>query len=546
MSDAKTSEPTGAAPRLLAAYDQAVAQHPGQAWTALLGALADAPFADWLDCAQRCVLRGRSGLATDLLAHALARFPDVNVLAFALAGLHASAGRSGDAESLLRQILTRDGAHAAAALMLARVLCRDARSCAAAQVLRACFGARSHAADTLIDALELLDEHGRKADAAAIAQDAIAAGCDDARIHAYAATFLIQLGQFEQAREHYLFAWRHDERAAEWDVPFGLASAQRYADADDTDFALFESALARNDLSPRARSTLLFGMGKAFDDIGDAARAAAHFAQANELAHTLWPWSRKQWRRSIEARLQAPALASRGAVDASFVPVFVLGVPRSGTTLAAQMLSRHAGVCNRGELSAMWTLSQRLAAQAAPSPALLDSLAREYEKHVRQDDAGAARWFIDKQPLNLLHVGLILALFPQAKIVHCQRGARDTALSLWMQFFREPSYAFAYDMADIGALLQGCGRMMAHLQARHPDAIRSVQYEQLAAEPAGCIAALAQWIGLLPADAAGADAKAAINTASVWQARQPVYTRSIGRWRAYAAALPQLLQFDEI
>src|SRR5262249_36157818 len=162
------------------------------------------------------------------------------------------------------------------------------------------------------------------------------------------------------------------------------------------------------------------------------------------------------------ARMQAPPLRARAVLDDAFVPVFIVGAPRSGTTLAAELLSRRAQVCNRGESRWIWSLSQKLASGGKPDADLPDALAHEYEKQTRQDDAGSARWFIDKQPLNLLHVGLIMALFPQARIVYCVRNARDTALSLWTQFFREPTYAFAYAFADIAALQQGCERLMTH------------------------------------------------------------------------------------
>ena len=541
-----TSATTDAGARLLADYDRAAAATTeAQARAALLGALSALDEGAWLDCAQRCVLRGRADLAIAVLREASARFAQSASLAFALAGLYRSGGRDAETELLLRRVLAARPGDAAAALMLAELLRSAAKTAGAAQVLRACFHAQRQSPEILIRAMELLDDCERKADAAALAEEEIARGSIDPRIHAYAASYLIQLGEFATARERYRFAYAHSAQAAEWDVPFGLASAQRYVDKQHADFALFASCLARSDLSARARTTLLFALGKACDDVGDIAQASKHFGAANELARSLWPWSRKQFRRSIDARMQAPPIPARTVHNDAFVPVFIVGAPRSGTTLAAQLLSRRAQVCNRGESRWIWALSQKLPPGGNVGGRLLDALAREYELQTRQDDAGSARWFIDKQPLNLLHVGLIMALFPQARIVYCVRNARDTALSLWTQFFRETTYAFAYDFADIAALLQGCERVMAHWQKRHADSIRVLRYEQLAADPQTQIDALAQWLDLPRDDGEAGGSESAIGTASVWQARQPVYTRSIGRWRAYAEVLPELLQLPD-
>lgn len=530
-------------PELFAAYEQQRPSDEQHAWATLLAALQPRGESDWLDCVQRLVLRGRSGEAQRLLEAARQRFSDSNDVALALAGLCSSAGREDEAEALLREIFARASDHAAAALSLSDLLRKQARTAAAAEVLRACFVVHRQPLDLAIRAMELLDDCERKADAAAIAEAEIAAGCDDPRMHAYAATYLIQLGEFERARERYLFAYARSPLAPEWDVPFGLASAQRYRDAAHNDFELFRACLARNDLSARARATLLFGMGKAYAEIGDTARAAQHVAQANELARTLAPWSRKQWRRSIDARLQARVPTARADTDSDFNPVFVVGVPRSGTTLAAELLARLPLVCNRGESPWIWTLSQRLAQAARTDTATLEELAREYERQLRRDDAAQARWLVDKQPLNLLHVGFVLAMFPGAKIVYCRRNARDTALSLWTQYFREPGYGFAYDLADIAALQQGCDRTMAHWRARYPASIRELRYEDLATDPTARMADLAEWIGI-PSHAVSDAGPSAINTASVWQARQPVYTSSIGRWREWAPFVPDLLRFS--
>jgi hypothetical protein len=190
-------------------------------------------------------------------------------------------------------------------------------------------------------------------------------------------------------------------------------------------------------------------------------------------------------------------------------------------------------------------LAQRLSLAPPSRREPYEDAAAFYAAQLRQDDSGV-HWFIDKQPLNLLHVDLIMALWPNARILLCLRDARDTALSLWSQSFHDQAHDYAYDFADIAAVIQGCRRLGAHWCKRHPASIRTVRYEALVAAPDAEVAALADWLGL-PADnrTSRAPESHGISTASAWQARQPVHTGSIGRWRDYVPYLPELLRIPE-
>lgn len=544
MSMAAEPDVDGLAARFAA--DAAAGREP-EAQTALIAALGAKPAGDWLACARQLVLRRAAGTARAVMAAAHERFPHDGNITFALSGLERDAGRGDAAAALLRELLSADPAHAAGALTLARLLGDAGRVGAAGDVLRAAFVDHRQPLEIAFRAMDLLDALEREDVARDIAESEIAQGSKDPRIHAYAGMYAVQLGDFGRARERLLFAHAHSPQAPEWNVPYGLAMAQRYRDASHPDFALFAECSGRSDLGDRARMNLAFATGKAHDDIGDYAAAARSFAEANAIARRLAPVSRKQWRRKVAARIAAPPLPLRRAPDADpFTPIFIVGMPRSGTTLVAELLSRLPRVRNRGELGWLWKIAQKLPAAGAPDARQLDALAAEYAAHLVRDDGGDAHWFIDKQPLNLVNIELAMALWPHARIVHMTRNARDNALSLWMQSFIDATYAFASDFADIAAMQQGCDKLMAHWRTRYPDAIRSVAYEALATDPAREIAALAEWIGIPPAEPASADDKpGSINTASLWQARQPVYTRSVGRWRNYAGFIPELLSFPD-
>jgi hypothetical protein len=227
-----------------------------------------------------------------------------------------------------------------------------------------------------------------------------------------------------------------------------------------------------------------------------------------------------------------------------FAPVFVVGMPRSGTTLVAEWLARHPDVCNRGELNGIAQLAQELARTPKVGYGTLVHATHGYVQQTRQDDT-AVGWFIDKQPLNFLHIDLIASLFPNARIIHCVRNARDTALSIWMQYFAGHAQDFAYDFTNIAAAMNGCDRLMALARKRYPAIVRSVRYEAFVGDPESQTRALAEWIGLPPGTGTQPSSRRVISTSSAWQARQPVHTRSIGRWRAYASHVPELMQFAD-
>lgn len=531
---------------LLAEYTRLAAAGNAQAaCKTLLDALAGYAERDWLECGRALVLRADLDGAGAVFSAGLAEHPESIEVRHALAGVLWQTKQFAQAETLLRALLAQHPDNVAATFALARLLKEQARMNAVAAVVRSLFDHARQSVGITIQAVELLDDCGCKQAASDICEGEIAQGSTDPRLYAYAGMLALQLGDFDRVRERYSFALAHSPHAPDWQVANGLAAAQRYSDEGHADFELFRGCLQRPDLSERARASLLFALGKAYDDIGDMARAAESFREGNRIVSGFAEWSRKNWRRMIAARLDSKPLQNRVTAPSDCVPVFIVGMPRSGSTLIADLLARHPDVRYRGELTWLPFLAQRVALAGKPTAAMLEKTASQYLAHLRQDDP-PARFYIDKQPLNFLHVDLIEALFPAARIVYCERSERDTALSIWMQYFAGPEENFAYDFADIAAVAQGCSRLMANALKKTPHSIRAVRYEQLVSDPASCVAGLAAWLGMAERDPGHADSDAtAISTSSLWQVRQPIYTRSIGRWRAYAAHLPELLQFAD-
>jgi len=174
-------------------------------------------------------------------------------------------------------------------------------------------------------------------------------------------------------------------------------------------------------------------------------------------------------------------------------------------------------------------------------PDALREAAQLYYTHLQQDDA-PSRWYIDKTPVNFLRLDLVATLFPHAHVVFCRRNRRDTALSLYGQFFAHTDGDFAYDFENIAAFAAGHDLLMEHWQRTLPLSIHTLDYEELAQHPTRTIAALSERIGIPPRGNASMPPAqdAVIGSSSLWQASQPAYTSSIGKWRAYVAYLPEL------
>lgn len=395
-------------------------------------------------------------------------------------------------------------------------------------------------ADVVFDCALFIKESGRHALAAELCDQQLALSPNHLRLLALAGSIDHELGRFDAARSRYLAAIRGGIDLNHWFLLHALSTTQRYTDACHPDFALFEAHAGDARLSSRARAAVCFALGKACDDIGDTQRAAAMFREANGLVKREIHWSRDVWERFVVAQIQEPPAASL-TEPSGCVPVFVVGMVRSGTTLLADRLGRHADVRNRGEMPFIAYLAGQLKAQGLLHDLRACAQARQiYLAHLRQDDA-PARWYIDKHPLNFRYVGLIHRLFPEARVLYCRRDRRDNALSIYSQYFGHADNDYAYDFEDIASYAAGCDRLMAHWTQSRGLPVHVVDYEQMVGNPDATLATARAFLGL-PGEEAATDAhtQGAIATASMWQARQPIYHRSVGRWRSYGEWLPEL------
>ena len=451
---------------------------------------------------------------------------------------------SGDiaaAEAELRRALALDPVHHDAAWSLAHLLREAGRYGAAMTVVCDLWKHASFGADAVLAALGFLLECSAHLQAWPLVHEARQHWPHDARIAARAGEIALALGAFDEAAEHLRAALDLDPRhGAAW---LRLAQCQRFTSADDADVRRFARAAGDSALDAPARGCAGFAYAKALDDLGEYARAVAALRAANASARAAQSWDSDAWQRFVAQRLSAASLPARSASD-DFVPVFIVGLPRTGTTLVAGTLTRFADVRTRGELNWIDALFAHLQEQnRLREPDALTAVANLIRAHMVRDDA-PARFYIDKNPLNFRYLDFITALFPQAKIVHCRRNACATALSLWMQHFAHEDLSFAYDFANIAAFAHGYRRLMTHWRNVLRGSILDIDYEDFVQHPERERLRLGAFLGAPLAQSPG-DGPDAITTASVWQARQPVHTGSVERWRRYIPFLPELARFTD-
>jgi len=445
-------------------------------------------------------------------------------------------------ETLLRDLLAHDAAHEDATFLLAQLLQTQGRMDAASALVFQWASQHDFALRASARAAEFIRQCQRQTLADNLCEAALARQGASADFLVLAGHVAREVGDFARARSRYLAAL---DAGIDLDAHFvlgALANTLRYEEASHPDFAQLHSHF-RDGKWPRARAASGFGLAKAYDDIGDRQTAVRVLREANAIVRSVQPWSTAGWHAFVARRTRENLARARNAEIANFVPVFVLGLPRSGTTLTATRLAQHTQARDRGELRTLRFIAKQLIeGDHLDDVNAIEEAASLYYMHARQDDAPAT-WYIDQDPLNFRYVHLIAAMFPRARVVLCQRDRRDIALSQWCQDFAHEDCGFAYDFADIAGYAAGFDALVAHWQQTLPVPIYVSQYEDLVADTPRALAALRHFIGM-PDESAGEPAPPqAINSSSIWQARQPIYTRSVGRWRAYMPFVPELNQF---
>ncbi|HJU26115.1 MAG TPA: sulfotransferase, partial [Rhodanobacteraceae bacterium] len=387
--------------------------------------------------------------------------------------------REGDvarSELILREIVGRHPAHEEAAMFLATLLRNQGRLDAASHAAFDLCRARAFDRDTCLRAARFMQECQRQGLADELCREVLARGGVTAEMWVVAGHVAREIGDFERARACYVAALEAGVDLEGHAVLGALGRTLRYGDPTHPDFARFIRHFGDSTGSPRARAATGFGLAKAYDDIGNFESAARTLREANAMVHAAQPWAAGDWKAFVGSRMRDRVTRTGTAESKDFVPVFIVGLPRSGTTLAATQLAKFSSARDRGELRTLRFIADTLIGgrHLGDRDALIEAK-QLYMAHARQDDA-PARWYIDQDPLNFRYLDIAAAMFPQARIVHCRRNLRDTALSLWGQDFAHPDAGFAYDFGDIAAYARGHDEVMLHWRRVLPLLIHELDY----------------------------------------------------------------------
>ncbi len=367
--------------------------------------------------------------------------------------------------------------------------------------------------------------------------------------HANASTALAALGRFREAEASASRALELSPGNAK--AYFHLANVQRLAPGDAR-VAKMEELLRHERASSEDRMYLSFALGKVYDAAGREDEAFGLWADGNRRKRARLDYSARRWRQSllrIERNLSRTAMAERfGGGEPSDLPIFIVGMPRSGTTLVEQILASHPGVHGAGELPTLGRIAADLRRDEGyldgprlPPQRALAAAGRRYVETLRARD-GAARRVTNKLPENFIHLGLIALALPGARIVHCLRDPLDTCLSCYSILFSGDNQPFTYDLEELGSYHRSYERLMAHWRRALPAPTLDVRYEDLVSNQEEITRKLLAFCGLPWDDRCVAfhRTERPVRTASNLQVRQPIYERSVGRWRRYEAHLEPL------
>lgn len=360
---------------------------------------------------------------------------------------------------------------------------------------------------------------------------------------------------------------RHDEAVASYrqafaaqpghgDAYYALANLKTYQFTDD-EMAAMQAQEAGADLSFQNRIHLCFALGKAFEDRGEYDRSFEYYARGNDLKRVQTRYTAEQMEQELAAQAEvctADLFENRaGGGCMAPDPIFIVGLPRAGSTLLEQILASHSQVDGTLELPNILALAHRLRGRKRLTdktryPRILHELSADQLRELGEDyientriHRQGAPFFTDKMPNNFRHIGLIKLILPNAKIIDARREPMACCFSGFKQLFAE-GQEFTYGLEEIGRYYRGYVELMEHWDRVLPGQILRVHYEDVVADLEGQVRRILDFCGL-PFEQACLDFHAtrrAVRTASSEQVRQPIYDSGVEQWRHFERHLDPL------
>jgi tetratricopeptide (TPR) repeat protein len=402
----------------------------------------------------------------------------------------------------------------------------------------------------------LLQQMRRYDEALGSYQKAVAANPIFAAAHNNWGTALVSKGNMVEAEN--LFRKACNLKPGFPDPLFNLTRLRRYHSPSGPEFDAIRACLEKPGLRPEDKDHLLFALGKIYDDSGLYDEAFESFQQANRIRNCFVSHKPAAVTRMTGDLIEvfSHKFLSRRFEFASENqrPLFIVGMPRSGTTLLANIMSNHSAIGTAGEMSVISDFARdlkELTKRKFPYPHaarhIISSVAlrliNQYEGRLECGSRPDLSHIVDKNPLNFQHLGLISMLFPKAQIIHCTRHPLDTCLSNYFQRF-PLSLDYSFDLENICHFYREYVRLMDHWRRVMNPMLFEVTYEDLVLNTEETVRKMLGFLGL-EWDVRCLSPQTnpcPVETASEWQVRQPIYRDSVGRWRHYEKYLAPLKQ----
>jgi tetratricopeptide (TPR) repeat protein len=504
------------------------------------------------------VLRAQDNLkdAKDCYRKALELRPNVAMIHGNLGQALQQEGNLDEAIKFYHKASTLDPTSPRFESYLASALCEKEDFTGAAEHYRKALALKSDFPEALNGLGAVLHEQGDFKGAIAAFEETLKKKPDFADAYSNLAAAHSELGDLEKSVHYYREAIRCDP---EYTGAYAVLATHLRDKLPDSDIQIMKDFLAREHLNEWKRSTLHHGLAHYYDAKKDYSIAAEHAAKGNAFRKEVWTRQGKTYASEDHSGFVAflikqfqPSFFERvkGWGLETETPVFVFGMPRSGTTLLEQILGSHSRMFGAGELAiakeVFDAVPKWMNMQAAPAVCMpqitrevVQQAAKEHMSRLRAHHATAER-IVDKMPDNYMWLGFLAALFPKAKFIYSKRDVHDIAVSCWITNFKQ--IRWACDQEDIAGRIKNHLRLMDHWRKVLPVPVLEIEYEQTVEDLEGVARKMIEYCGLEwePACLAFHESKRTVRTASLSQVRQPVYKKSVQRWKNYEEALKPL------
>jgi tetratricopeptide (TPR) repeat protein len=455
-----------------------------------------------------------------------------------------------DAEALLRRAVAIAPDFHQALANLGRILVDNSKLLEALEIYERLLRLKPDNSDAWEGYGRTLAQAGRVKDAETAYRKSLELEPQAPGVHMALAHMLKTLGNQEEALEAYRKSVELNPALGESYWSMANLKVFRFT---DTEVGAMEEQVARDDLKEESRVHFLFALGKAYEDRQDYHKAWQHYHAGNQLKRTAViydPVEHEQHLNKIREVFSRELIsANTGAGHPACDPIFIVGLPRTGSTLVEQILASHSHVEGTAELPNLGAIANGTGKYRPDGLAYPDTLAtltqrdfasygREYLRQVARHRVLGTPFFIDKMPNNFIHVGWIKLILPNAKIINTRRHPMDSLLGVYKQLFAK-GQDFTYDMLELAEFYRSYVEMMAHWHDVLPGQVLDVHYEDTVADLEAQVRRILDFCGLDFEEGCLRyyETRRAVKTASSEQVRQPIYTSALGLWKKYGENL---------